>query len=706
MGITSRLAPIPLAVLLVANSTHAQAQTQRPAPTPPATPTTPPTATTPASTTPPSTTPVETIVVTARPNSQNTKIDRTTYDVRTNPEAPVSPAIDVIAKLPGIFVGPNNRISMAGGAYVTVLVDGRPMLRDAAMQIPAERIASIEVISNPSAEFASSSEAIINIVLKKTSAAAKASGSVGTSIDTLENKGLNMSLDTRLGKWGLSLSGRLAQRGSTFKSSGEFRYLDFLPNGVSLISTSGESITHYKQGSGFARITRDFTEFEDLEVSASYFRQSGGSLSTSLETANIGNALRLINSATQSQFDIDYAYLSATFTSEHEKDYKFETSLSVNQNSFDETEATQRTNLAQSSDQGSAEEGLSIDAKYEKHLKQDRLITIGASFSSSDARRTYSDLGFLSPSARQNDLFSARQQDVSAYATYQFKLGTFGFLPGLRFERSNIDWSSTLAARTGENNYERILPSLFITRKLGENGKLRLSYSEGTTALSVDQLNPSLRYSSANSAGQGNPLLQPADRRTFELGYDYDKGETSLVSTLFYRDTTNQIVDVSRRGDGELLITNYINLGETLAYGLGATLKGKLNPKLNYTLDFEVSSNSFTNPFVNSGQRNNDEIAYNGKFILDYKPNSNDQFSATATFQSDVYSLNSFRSGFWTTNFQFSHKFPNKVSLVINAIDAGVSPERLSRNNGVGFIGLGRYEEGARALKIGLTKRF
>jgi ferric enterobactin receptor len=693
----TKIVPFCLILFVVTQTTSAHAQAALPAPA--ATPKTPaPTLT--------NTTPVETVVVTARPNSQNTKIDRTTYDVRTNPEAPVSPAIDVIAKLPGVFVGPNNRISMAGGAYVTVLVDGRPMLRDAAMQIPAERIASIEVISNPSAEFASSSEAIINIVLKKTSAATKASGSVGVSIDSLENTGLNASLDRRLGKWGLSLSARLADRSSFYKSSGAFSYLGALPNDVSRVVSSGNSLTTTKQGSGFARLTRDFSEFEDIELSVSLFRQTGGYRSSSLETANVGNALRLIDDATQGTFEIDSVHAGATFTSEHEKDYKFETSLSFYRNGFSKDDQTLRSNRFYSQDESSDQEGGSIDAKFEKHFTKDRLLTTGAELSSIDYIRSFDDLGYISPLARQSDLFAVRQRDFSAYTTYQFKLGAFGFLPGIRFERSDVDWSSGLAARTGENSYDRTLPSLFITRKLGENGKLRASYSEGTTQLSIDQLNPSLRYQGQNYAVQGNPLLEPADRRTFELGYDYDKGDLSLVSTLFYRDTTNQTVGYSRRGVGELLIANYVNLGQTLVYGGGATLKGKLNPKFSYTLDFEVSSNSFTNPFLSAGQTDDNEIAYNGKFILDYKHNSVDQFSATTTFQSDVFSLNEVRSGFWTTNFQFSHKFANKVSLVINAINVGVSPVRSTRSTGAGFESRSQYEEGTRALKIGLTKRF
>jgi ferric enterobactin receptor len=335
MHIGTKSLPISVALFVSVTGAHAQAQTASPQPLPspptavakspaPATTSGSPSAagTTPA---PPAT--VETIVVTARPNNETTRIDRTTYDVRTNPEAPVSPAIDVIAKLPGIFVGPNNRISLAGGAYVTILVDGRPMLRDAAMQIPAERIASIEVISNPSAEFASSSEAIINIILKKTPAAAKASGSFGIGINTADNKSLNASIDKSWGDWGLSLSGRVADTSSNYRSSGVFRYLEILPNNVSQVATSGLSQTNGRYGSGFVRLTHDFSEFNDLELSTSYYRQTGRAQSTSLETASIGTGLRLIGNTTDSAYEVGYAGFGASFTSEKQKDYKFETSI-------------------------------------------------------------------------------------------------------------------------------------------------------------------------------------------------------------------------------------------------------------------------------------------------------------------------------------------------------------------------------------------
>ena len=95
---------------------------------------------------------VETIVVKARPQTRDSRIDRVVYDVRTLPDAPASAAVDAIGLLPGVFVGANNRITMVGGAFVTVLVDGKSMPRAAALQIPANQIARIEVMSNPPAD--------------------------------------------------------------------------------------------------------------------------------------------------------------------------------------------------------------------------------------------------------------------------------------------------------------------------------------------------------------------------------------------------------------------------------------------------------------------------------------------------------------------------------------------------------------------------
>ena len=655
---------------------------------------------------PTSSAPLETVVVTARRNSQTTKIDRTTYDVRTLPDAPVSPAVDVIARLPGVFVGPNNRISIAGGAFVTILVDGRPMLRDAALQIPAERIASIDVISNPSAEFASSSEAIINIVLKKTPATVRLSGSIGATLDTLENSSLNLSLDRSATNWGLSASVRLADRTTRYESQSELNFENPDPNRLNQTLGEGRNEQHSRQGSGFIRLTRDFTESEDIELTASLFGQTLDVGGSGVVNKRFGNIVRPENNIFGAELSINDARASLTFKSEHDKDYKYETSIGLSRNSFSQSNISQLPRLTQELSQISETITGSVDAKFEKHLPKDRLFTTGGSFTSSEYNLTYDNLGYLSATARQSDFFEAQQQDFAVYATYQFKLGKFGILPGLRFEQSSLDWVGRLANARGANSYDRFLPSLFVSRPLSEHAKLRLSFSQGTTSLSFEQLNPALIYRGEFNALQGNPFLEPADRRTFELGYDFDNNTFSLVSTLFYRHTRNQIVSFSKRGDGELLISSTVNLGEALAYGLGSTLKGKINPKLSYTLDFEVSSNSFSNPFLNGGQKADEEIAYNGKFILEYKPNSVDQFSATTTFQSDIYSLGSVASGFWTNNFQFSHRFPNKVSLVINAVNIGVSMQRNTINNGTGFNTVSSQTEAARALRVGLTKRF
>ncbi|MFN9611833.1 MAG: TonB-dependent receptor plug domain-containing protein, partial [Hyphomonadaceae bacterium] len=177
-----------LAGTLIAQATSDVTTTQQPA-----SPTAAETKTSDQATKPPQQ--VDTIVVTARAPTRESRIDRVVYDVRTLPDAPASAAVDAIGLLPGVFVGANNRITMVGGAFVTVLVDGKSMPRAAALQIPANQIARIEVMSNPPAEFASSAQAVINIITKKAQEDDKLGGTLAGSINTIDNQAMTLSFN-------------------------------------------------------------------------------------------------------------------------------------------------------------------------------------------------------------------------------------------------------------------------------------------------------------------------------------------------------------------------------------------------------------------------------------------------------------------------------------------------------------------------------
>jgi len=117
--------------------------------------------------------------------------------------------IDMLRKVPGIVIA-GSRIQMAGKSGLTILIDGRPtkymdinsLLRD----MPADNIKSIEVISQPGAQYdAEGNGGVINIVLKK-NALSGTNGQVyvGGGYGERAKYRTGAAVSHRAGKWNLT----------------------------------------------------------------------------------------------------------------------------------------------------------------------------------------------------------------------------------------------------------------------------------------------------------------------------------------------------------------------------------------------------------------------------------------------------------------------------------------------------------------------
>jgi ferric enterobactin receptor len=116
---------------------------------------------------------LETIEVVARKPFLEQKAGMLVVNVDQSITGQGGTVIDMLRKVPGIVIA-GNRIQMAGKSGLTILIDGRltkymdinSLLRD----MPADNIKSIEVISQPGAQYdAEGSGGVINLVLKKNS---------------------------------------------------------------------------------------------------------------------------------------------------------------------------------------------------------------------------------------------------------------------------------------------------------------------------------------------------------------------------------------------------------------------------------------------------------------------------------------------------------------------------------------------------------
>ena len=97
--------------------------------------------------------------------------EKTVFNVSRSPSSQIGLAENMLRDIPGVSVGQDGNVSIAGKQGVKVLVDGLtqwPITIRFLKSLPAIPIERIEVINNPSAKYdAEGNAGIINIILKK-----------------------------------------------------------------------------------------------------------------------------------------------------------------------------------------------------------------------------------------------------------------------------------------------------------------------------------------------------------------------------------------------------------------------------------------------------------------------------------------------------------------------------------------------------------
>ena len=110
---------------------------------------------------------LENVTVSASKGIFTMNIDRKVFNVEKNLTSVGGTAVDVMKNVPSVNVDIDGNVSLRN-ATPQIFVDGRPTTLTLD-QIPADEIASIEIITNPSAKFDASGggAGILNIVMKK-----------------------------------------------------------------------------------------------------------------------------------------------------------------------------------------------------------------------------------------------------------------------------------------------------------------------------------------------------------------------------------------------------------------------------------------------------------------------------------------------------------------------------------------------------------
>ncbi|MBS0362366.1 MAG: TonB-dependent receptor plug domain-containing protein, partial [Proteobacteria bacterium] len=117
---------------------------------------------------------VEEVTVTGSIPQVQVSIDKKTYDLSKDLQAQNGSVADALRNLPAVEVDTQGNLSLRGDSNVTILVDGKPSpmfegksRADALQQLPADQIARVEVITEPSAALnPEGTGGVINLITK------------------------------------------------------------------------------------------------------------------------------------------------------------------------------------------------------------------------------------------------------------------------------------------------------------------------------------------------------------------------------------------------------------------------------------------------------------------------------------------------------------------------------------------------------------
>lgn len=653
------------------------------------------------------------IVVLAEPGDQ-IRIDRRTYTLRDDPVAQSTNMFDVLGRIPSVSVAPDGGITLLGADGVQIQINGRPVPGDNLEQvlrgIPGGSVERIEVITNPSAQYAAdASGGIINIITRRRFDAGF-NGSIQASADSLGGYHFGVSPSYSSGQWAFS--------GQTGVYGGEgdndlTRERQTPPGGA---ATNEDGLRHFEyNGFYLSQLQAAYSPTERRRMSLSL---DGGEHNFNLEQ---GSALSntsgpLSTTASTSDNTFNSAQITFDFQQRGEAPrelIKFNSVLSQftgdSRSRFAITPAGGGgiVSYATRSEQDTL--SFASDFDMEQPLPSEQFLTLGTAFDHLDQTidSTLSPISGAAPPAFTSRL-EGTSQTLAAYSTYQFSTGDWKWLPGVRVEGYRREVGS--GALETDDTDVRAFPSLHIRNELTPRINIDLSYSSRIQRPGFEQLDPALRFNDANRATSGNPNLEPMTTDAFEANLVYQNAGASFSVTFFDRitqDNWSQFTDVN---GGGVIVTMPVNAGESEQRGLQALLRGPLGENWRYSISGNVLNREF-DYLGNTGLTRREAVEYDGIAQIDYRDADQeavgaDQYQFEVRFQGPRHGLQSERSEFVTANFTWRRRLTSRLFGVLNVQDIFDSADQVSEITTDDYYERTEFDSPGTRLRIALTYQF
>lgn len=589
---------------------------------------------------------LEEVVVAGTKPAMELQMDRKVFNVAQSAISVGGTATDLLANVPSLQVDMDGSVSLRGSSNVRILIDGKESamagndITRLLQALPANAIERVEVITNPSARYdAEGQSGIINIVLKK-DARYGFNGAVTASAGSYGNAGAGFNLNYRQGRLNYFGNYNFNRRNMVGDSWNDTRFF------------GSDARTETRSESRRLGLNHGFGLGVDYYIT---------------DKTQLGVSGNLSLRANNRQEDLFYKYRnnpemtgdSERYSRQDEDDLGYDINVNFKQE-FDRKGEELTANFARGKD---TEEGVNTFLQFysaSRQLMEDRRnettegggntnIQVDYSLPFSETSKfgtgyrtmirtsdesqysLYVDsTNILVPDYAISNDFLMKSTVHAFYVNYENQLTPgFGFQVGLRAEQAYLDteylsYDPTLSAQErsakGRLDYFRIYPSVFLTRKFGEENQLQASYTRRVSRPRGWQVNPFINVSDPMNVRQGNPNLLPEDIHSFELSYARFWEKVTLTSSAYYRRVNDvvQSVITSVEGTSGATFSQFHNISRNEASGV------EMISQLNFgkKVDVTANANFFFRRFFGSEEFNIDPTQgfnWNANAITNYR---------------------------------------------------------------------------------------
>lgn len=504
-------------------------------------------------------------------------------------------AADVLQKVPAVAVDQNGQVSLRGNPSVTIYLDGKPAPSSLRLdQLPASRLESIEIITNPGAKYsAQGTGGIINLVQKKQTKDGW-NGDALATIGTRDKYSGSINLNRKVGKF--NWFGNFDGFANHFRGSSALQQVATADGRTTRTDQAGSSTR--QQGNLGLRLGTDyaFSDEQSLTLATELYKNdlhAGEDLLTLL-TRGTDPTIALANQNTE----VDDLYnlrlvgnYRRTWAAHKGRELTASASyildggtVAVEQRVLDGPASYPRQARRQFLDVVINMPSAQVDyvhplgekRRWGAGLKTYVNVTPG---SADYAVQGTGSAEFIRQEA-QSYSYHFQRLIQEGYGTYQQKADKWDYQAGLRAEFTGLQ---ARVQPTGpvSQQFLNLFPSATVARALPHDQRVQLSYSRRLNRPDFLQILPLPIYTDARNYTVGTPALRPEYVHALELGHQFSGKATTLSSTLFGR-FTNQAIQTLRTVDttatrlsGQpdfITRTSFANFGRTASYGLELSL--------------------------------------------------------------------------------------------------------------------------------------